>query len=1005
MMLLCLGPGLASAQDATRPVLTVPWTATPGLSFLSESGEVSSFSADLLRLVAQDAGFDLRFVRYDTPAAVLGAVAQGDTDLSLLAAMPMLETQNLTLSAVSDVELMLYLRRDAPADITIDTISQGRIGVLRGTISNRLSLPEAVEIVPFDDEAIAFTSLLTKELDGVIILHSFAEPLLRTTGLDNLVRASFPAVRTGELHAILNKRHAGLAPRIDAAIAALRASGAVDALRLRWFLVPAAPMLDVLTVGVSPFPPYQVIGPDGRASGFAVELLRALAERADLTLRFTEVSRDSWARGPRAGVFDMVPARSINPVEAKFLHFSLPVQTIEYATFVPAGGLLGASGGRIGVLSASPIRAEIEAALNRPLVPVSSAAAGAEALLDGTLDALVFPRLSFGQYLQEIAAQERITRLDSPLFSAELAVALRPDLGEIRRRLDVVIPGFLGSAQYRALARDWLEPTPFWTQDRVRLLLLLAGAAIAAGGALFVAQILRAARRAERLRRETAAARDRLSAILEGTRHAIIGFAKGGHIAVTNPGARALLHLPDGAEPRPWPADAQFLDPITGTELPPDSNPAHRVVNGAATDGPLYLFRASTADPPRYVRVTSDQLSARRTGLTALMIVEDDNDNELNRRKLDRSQRLSSLGLLAGGIAHDFNNILAAIQYRAELARLTASDALAETFTGILDSVERGSDLTRRLLGFSRQSPQAPGAINLASCFSALRELSRPVAGAGVTLDIPDPDPDLFVWCDGGELENALLNLVINARDAILGASGKGRISLHLRCYDWSDDGAPPRAMIEIAVSDTGPGMPESVRRRAADPFFSTKRDIGGTGLGLAMVESFAQRADGHLAIYSEPGHGTTVRLRLPRATGDAPLAIAPADPAPEPGNGAHILLVDDQEDLRRCISGSLTQLGYTLEAAPTAVAAITMLETGTHFDLVLSDIVMPGGLSGIDLAHHLRTHHPGTAIVLMTGFANVETVHLDGVQVLQKPFPLSHLAQAIRDALDTPGG
>lgn len=170
------------------------------------------------------------------------------------------------------------------------------------------------------------------------------------------------------------------------------------------------------------------------------------------------------------------------------------------------------------------------------------------------------------------------------------------------------------------------------------------------------------------------------------------------------------------------------------------------------------------------------------------------------------------------------------------------------------------------------------------------------------------------------------------------------------------------------------------------------------------MVESFAQRAEGHLAIYSEPGHGATVRLRLPRAVGDAPRAAISPKPAPEPGNGAHILLVEDQEDLRRCISASLVQLGYTLDTAPTAVAAIQRLETAGHFDLVLSDIVMPGGLSGIDLAHHVRTHLPGTAIVLMTGFANLETADLDGVRVLQKPCPLSDLSQAIREALDRPG-
>ncbi|MBF9033160.1 transporter substrate-binding domain-containing protein [Rhodobacterales bacterium HKCCE2091] len=1012
-LILAILLGLATAvaaQEPDRRTLTVPWTDSAGFSIVADDGGIHSFPVDLAQAIAAEAGFDVALVRHDTPTDVIAEMRDGRADmLASVARLPALEPGYVFVGPVAEIRFHLYVRADAPPGWTYDTFGGTRIAVLSGTAASNLDPPGSTELVGYTDHVSAFAALIAGQVDGVIVADARASQTLRSTGFDRLIRPTFPAVLTIETFVALNRDHADLAPAIEEAIATLDASGELSRLRARWLMIPPVPVPDVLTVGVTHFPPYQVVNEDGSFGGFAVEVLEGLAERLGVDLRYVEVTAQEWAVGPQVGTFDLVPARSINPDEQPFIDFSLPIQAIEYGAFAATDRAETDAPPTYGILASSPIRQRVSDALGVAPATVETAAEGVTALDAGEIDILIFPTVPFREHLARTDASDRFTRLADPVFQSELAVAMRPGLGELKERLDVVIPAFLGSLQYRDIVRRWLEPVPFWTEDRLRLLFAAAGAVAALGVVAFVVQNWRARRLAERLREETRSASDRLSAVLASTRHAIFGFDDTGRIAVINPSGRALLALPEGAEPGNWPDGAGFLDPMAETPLEPDADPLRRIARGETVDGGTYLFRASPGQKPRWVRVTTDRVTEDRTPLRSLVVIEDDHENHLTRQKLDRAQRLSSLGLLSGGLAHDFNNILASILYNAQLVRMKADAGGAKVLDRIIASVAQGNDLTRRLLGFARQSPQSPGAVDVADCVAQLAALARPAIGEALDLDLPEVEDGLFVYCDAGELENALLNLVLNARDAIAESEQGDRVAIQVRTYDWSDETAQTggmRPVIEISVSDNGPGMPDDVRRRAADPFFTTRGEAGGTGLGLAMAEGLAERAGGHLSIYSELGQGTTVRLRLPRVAADGAAMEHRSPDEVLRGKGERVLLVEDQAGLREPMADLLRELGYVVETAETAAAARETLETALPFDLVLSDIVMPGGTSGVDLARMLRRNPGGPAVVLMTGFAEMspeETEDL-GVPILRKPVPVAELAHALRDALATRG-
>lgn len=524
----------------------------------------------------------------------------------------------------------------------------------------------------------------------------------------------------------------------------------------------------------------------------------------------------------------------------------------------------------------------------------------------------------------------------------------------------------------------------------------------------------------------------RLNAVLEAARSGIFGLDKDGTILIVNPTGRHMLggisHLP----PFRWPDTIIFLDPEDLHPLELSANPVKRIIAGQSVKGETAIMSRAGSDNPRYVRVTSALISGDPSASVRYVIVIDDiSEQEKNRQQIERSSRLDALGQLTGGIAHDFNNLLATIQYAVQLAaKDETSEAKTKYLQTALTSVKRGADLTQRLLAFAKRQPGVAKTRLVADVIYEFAELVTPTIEEKLSLSFSVERSDLWVFCDIPQLENALLNLVLNSRDAII-REGKGsKIVVSARAVAEIDSDAVLRRenphtyiakglhaehsaerlrddgrvyrYIEFAVTDNGPGMSDEVKRRALDPFFTTKAANSGTGLGLSMVYGFIQQANGELRLYSEVGLGTTVRMLLPRGTPSGERE-APVDRLPAPtGKGQRIMVVEDEENLLTMVCDLLDALGYQVVQAHSGRDALALIDRGEQFNLLLTDVVMPGGVGGFELAQEVRKKLPEMPVIYMSGYTGFSKEEVGQVTapVVQKPCPPSELASLIREAL-----
>ncbi|MEB8388496.1 PAS domain-containing protein [Rhodobacteraceae bacterium KMM 6894] len=375
---------------------------------------------------------------------------------------------------------------------------------------------------------------------------------------------------------------------------------------------------------------------------------------------------------------------------------------------------------------------------------------------------------------------------------------------------------------------------------------------------------------------------------------------------------------------------------------------------------------------------------------------------------LRQSQKMEAIGNLAGGIAHDFNNLLQVITGNLQLAKreMAVGSPGQARLDQAMTSVQRGATLASQLLSFARKQPLVPMVINLENQLGNITEILGSAIGEGVELDVRCGDGLWNTSVDPTNLENALLNLAINARDAM---EGQGHLTITVdnvdldRAYAIAHPDARPGPHVVISVADTGCGMKPETLEHIFEPFFTTKAEGHGTGLGLSMVYGFARQSGGHIALDSVVGSGTTVRIYLPQST-------EPVQDAPAPGaadlSGGHetILLVEDDEDVRDIAVSMLSDLGYTVLQAGDAAQALKWLETGQTIDLLFTDMVMPGALNGKDLAERAQQIIPDLPVLFTSGYVQDSIVHegrLDeGVQLLGKPYTQSEMAQKIRGIL-----
>jgi two-component system, chemotaxis family, CheB/CheR fusion protein len=387
---------------------------------------------------------------------------------------------------------------------------------------------------------------------------------------------------------------------------------------------------------------------------------------------------------------------------------------------------------------------------------------------------------------------------------------------------------------------------------------------------------------------------------------------------------------------------------------------------------------------------------------------------QLERTKLEaqlhQAQKMEAIGNLTGGMAHDFNNLLSVVIGNIDLLRdLRKGDSdLNELTREALDAAFRGADLTRRLLAFARQQPLRPQRVDVNALVSGITRLLSRTLGEDVEITL-DLFPELWpVVVDPAQLEASLTNLATNARDAM--PDGGSLMVVTDNRYLDADYAAQqtevvPGGYVMIEVSDTGIGMSQEVMARIFEPFFTTKSRDKGTGLGLSMVFGFIKQSGGHISVYSEPGIGTTFRLFLPRMIGEASTVEESSVVPLVHGRGETVLVVEDNTALRCVVVRQLGELGYRVLAAENATAGLRLLEQQS-VDLLLTDIVMPGGINGRELAQRARQRWPGIKVVFTSGFSEAWLSGHAGrlpsrAPLLSKPYRKEELASAAREALD----
>ncbi|UPG89839.1 response regulator [Luteibacter aegosomaticola] len=381
---------------------------------------------------------------------------------------------------------------------------------------------------------------------------------------------------------------------------------------------------------------------------------------------------------------------------------------------------------------------------------------------------------------------------------------------------------------------------------------------------------------------------------------------------------------------------------------------------------------------------------------------------DITQEQLRQAQKMDAIGKLTGGVAHDFNNLLQVISGNLQLlvADVAGNPRAERRVANAMAGVTRGSRLAAQLLAFGRRQPLAPKVVNIGRFVRDMDDLLRRALGEAVDVETVIAGGLWNTLVDVGNVENALLNLAINARDAM---AGQGKLTIEAgnalldEAYAKSHGDLKAGQYVMLAVTDTGSGITPEVLAQVFEPFFTTKPEGQGTGLGLSMVYGFVKQSGGHVKIYSEPGHGTTVKIYLPRSTQSEDRLVALEEGAMRGGDET-VLVAEDDDEVRETVVTMLADLGYRVLKARDAESALSIIDSGIAIDLLFTDVVMPGPLRSTDLARKATERQPGMAVLFTSGYTENAIVHggrLDeGVELLSKPYTREALARRVRHVL-----
>jgi PAS domain S-box-containing protein len=511
----------------------------------------------------------------------------------------------------------------------------------------------------------------------------------------------------------------------------------------------------------------------------------------------------------------------------------------------------------------------------------------------------------------------------------------------------------------------------------------------------------------EELRRSTSVMEITFNSMAE----AVLVIDTKGDVVLSNPAAEKILrYKPDTTVALLHSLSTAFhADGVTPLEA--EEMPAARALRGEEFDDMEFIARPKRGAAQVHLVVSGRPLRDANGAISgAALVYHDITASRETEHKLQQSQKLDAIGKLTGGVAHDFNNMLTVISGTTEtlVAGLRGQPSLLKTAELIDQAADRCRELIQHLLAFARRQPLQPRNVDINLTVLDIAKLLRPTLGELIEISTVLDPKVASSHVDPSQLSNSLLNMAINARDAM---PNGGKLVFETRntvlddAYAAANPDVKPGPYVMLAISDTGTGMSKAVQDKVFEPFFTTKEVGKGTGLGLSMVYGFVRQSGGHIKIYSEEGHGTTIRIYLPPAGGQIE-AAAPA--ASATGGTETVMVVEDDALVRNFVITQLKSLGYKTIAAADSRAALAHIENGEAFDLLFTDVIMPGGMSGRQLADEVRKKRPGTKVLYTSGYTDNAVAHHgkldDGALLLTKPYRKSTLARMVRQALKGDG-
>jgi signal transduction histidine kinase/CHASE3 domain sensor protein/ActR/RegA family two-component response regulator len=504
--------------------------------------------------------------------------------------------------------------------------------------------------------------------------------------------------------------------------------------------------------------------------------------------------------------------------------------------------------------------------------------------------------------------------------------------------------------------------------------------------------------------------------VLQSTFHtmaeAVLVIDDNSDVLLSNPAAERMLLHRSGMNLGNLRALSNVFHGDGVTPLKADELPSIRVLRGEQFEELEMIVRPHSGNPPRHLMISGRPMRDGQGHISgAVLVYHDATHSRETERQLHQSQKLDAIGKLTGGVAHDFNNMLTVISGNTEtlVASLKQQPELQRVARLIDDAAERCTELIQHLLAFARRQPLQPRNVEINGAIADIAKLLRPTLGEQIQIETALEQGSLTSHIDPSRLTNAVLNMAINARDAM---PNGGKLLLETRrvvldeAYARANPDVVSGPYVMLAVSDTGTGMSADIQHKAFEPFFTTKEVGKGSGLGLSMVYGFVKQSGGHIKIYSEEGHGTTIKLYLPPGEGMA--EAAPSGTPQAEGGAETIFVVEDDALVRNFVTVQLQSLGYKTVAAADSRAALQLIAAGQGFDLLFTDVVIPGGMSGRELAEAVAKQRPGLKVLYTSGYTDTAIVHHgkldDGVMLLTKPYRRNQLAAMIRKALNGGG-